>query len=43
MLDVFWKLRQPLILLLWVVLALFLARWQMILRIERFEMGINAT
>jgi hypothetical protein len=43
MLDVFWDLCQPLVLLLGVVLFLFLARWYMLWRIERFEMGINST
>lgn len=42
-LDLFWDLCQPLIFLLWVVLFLFLARWHMLWRIERFEMEINST
>jgi Ca2+/Na+ antiporter len=43
MLDIFWDLCQPLILLQWAVLVLFLMRWHMLWRIERFEMGINST
>jgi len=43
LLDIFWDLCQPLILLQWAVLVLFLVRWHMLWRIERFEMGIIST
>ena len=42
MLDVCWDLFQPLIILLWVVSVLFLVRWHVLWRTERFEMCLNS-